>query len=319
MHPLCWVAPEVSFLLPDISLNLVAVAGHELCIYPESIRSEFIENHFPINSSGIICKNKNQNFLVFMYRGRTPEWYNKSYGHIAALHLSKIRSSFKHTTDGPESNVWGRAAVQQVPLHGLHTTNISEQDEEQKTFKTVQLVVPTISEEWAIQFTILRVFLHRSNLIENLRVCKGKKNKFLKAGYQSYFMKIFLPSTIFCTETKWINRAPHHNKNKRSFHPLKKVTNEICNYYYSHGKSYDLIWCKYFTNKQFIKCLRCNFMLICICDEKMKTKKKNIHTRTWQMYSYIFYTLVGPGKGYFSWPHHTYGIIITFSFLFVCL
>ncbi|KAK9305278.1 hypothetical protein QLX08_003636 [Tetragonisca angustula] len=38
-------------------------------------------------------------------KGRTPEWYNKSYGHLAALHLSKIRSSFKHTTDGPESKV----------------------------------------------------------------------------------------------------------------------------------------------------------------------------------------------------------------------
>lgn len=38
-------------------------------------------------------------------KGRTPEWYNKSYGHLAALHLSKIRNSFKHTTDGPESKV----------------------------------------------------------------------------------------------------------------------------------------------------------------------------------------------------------------------
>ncbi|XP_014204664.1 rho GTPase-activating protein 7 [Copidosoma floridanum] len=38
-------------------------------------------------------------------KGRTPEWYNKSYGHIAALHLSKIRNSFKHTADGPESKV----------------------------------------------------------------------------------------------------------------------------------------------------------------------------------------------------------------------
>lgn len=42
---------------------------------------------------------------VFFARGRTPEWYNKSYGHIAALHLSKIRRSFKHTSDGPESKV----------------------------------------------------------------------------------------------------------------------------------------------------------------------------------------------------------------------
>ena len=45
------------------------------------------------------------NFHFLFYRGRTPEWYNKSYGHLAALHLSKIRSSFKHTTDGPESKV----------------------------------------------------------------------------------------------------------------------------------------------------------------------------------------------------------------------
>lgn len=43
--------------------------------------------------------------FVFLCRGRTPEWYNKSYGHLAALHLSKIRNSFKHTTDGPESKV----------------------------------------------------------------------------------------------------------------------------------------------------------------------------------------------------------------------
>ncbi|XP_075226717.1 rhoGTPase activating protein [Lycorma delicatula] len=38
-------------------------------------------------------------------KGRTPEWYNKSYGHICALHLAKIRSSFKHVAEGPESKV----------------------------------------------------------------------------------------------------------------------------------------------------------------------------------------------------------------------
>lgn len=39
-------------------------------------------------------------------RGRTPEWYNKSYGHICALYLTRIRGSFKHNTEGPESKVW---------------------------------------------------------------------------------------------------------------------------------------------------------------------------------------------------------------------
>lgn len=38
-------------------------------------------------------------------KGRTPDWYNKSYGHICALYLSLIRGSFKHNTDGPESKV----------------------------------------------------------------------------------------------------------------------------------------------------------------------------------------------------------------------
>nr|CAD7601980.1 unnamed protein product [Timema genevievae] len=36
-------------------------------------------------------------------KGRTPEWYNKSYGHICALYLTRIRTSFKHNADGPES------------------------------------------------------------------------------------------------------------------------------------------------------------------------------------------------------------------------
>lgn len=38
-------------------------------------------------------------------KGRTPDWYNKTYGHICALYLSKIRNSFKHTAGGPESKV----------------------------------------------------------------------------------------------------------------------------------------------------------------------------------------------------------------------
>ncbi|XP_054270590.1 rho GTPase-activating protein 7 isoform X2 [Macrosteles quadrilineatus] len=38
-------------------------------------------------------------------KGRTPEWYNKSYGHLCAIHLARIRSSFKHSAEGPESKV----------------------------------------------------------------------------------------------------------------------------------------------------------------------------------------------------------------------
>ncbi|XP_055716216.1 rho GTPase-activating protein 7 isoform X3 [Phlebotomus papatasi] len=38
-------------------------------------------------------------------KGRTPEWYNKSYGHICSHYLSAIRNFFKHVTQGPESKV----------------------------------------------------------------------------------------------------------------------------------------------------------------------------------------------------------------------
>ncbi|XP_045519508.1 stAR-related lipid transfer protein 13 isoform X1 [Pieris brassicae] len=52
---------------------------------------------------------KGRSRLVHLARvdtmGRTPEWYNKCYGHICALYLARIRASFKHNTEGPESNV----------------------------------------------------------------------------------------------------------------------------------------------------------------------------------------------------------------------
>ncbi|XP_071534393.1 uncharacterized protein [Panulirus ornatus] len=38
-------------------------------------------------------------------RGRTPEWYNKVYGHSTAIHLTRIRESFQHHAVGPESKV----------------------------------------------------------------------------------------------------------------------------------------------------------------------------------------------------------------------
>ena len=38
-------------------------------------------------------------------RGRSPEWYTKHYGHICALHIARIRDSFSHVADGPESKV----------------------------------------------------------------------------------------------------------------------------------------------------------------------------------------------------------------------
>lgn len=38
-------------------------------------------------------------------RGRTPEWYNKAYGQLCALKINRLKNSFTHGTDGPETKV----------------------------------------------------------------------------------------------------------------------------------------------------------------------------------------------------------------------
>ncbi|XP_065371549.1 serine-rich adhesin for platelets isoform X1 [Calliphora vicina] len=38
-------------------------------------------------------------------KGKTPEWYNKSYGHISSHFLTRIRLAFKNVAEGPESKV----------------------------------------------------------------------------------------------------------------------------------------------------------------------------------------------------------------------
>jgi hypothetical protein len=37
--------------------------------------------------------------------GKTPEWYQKNYGHICALFVANIVNSFYHVATGPESKV----------------------------------------------------------------------------------------------------------------------------------------------------------------------------------------------------------------------
>uniref|UniRef100_L7M6I2 Rho gtpase-activating protein 7 n=1 Tax=Rhipicephalus pulchellus TaxID=72859 RepID=L7M6I2_RHIPC len=39
------------------------------------------------------------------FRGRTPDWYNKVYGHLCALLLVRLRDSFVQRTEGPETKV----------------------------------------------------------------------------------------------------------------------------------------------------------------------------------------------------------------------
>ena len=97
--------------------------------------------------------NRNVLFLI-VFRGRTPEWYNKSYGHIAALHLRKIRNSFKHTTDGPESKVWEKLTVQPKALHGVKICVESEVDNDNSDYQSSEVaqnpafLKPPVEEDW---------------------------------------------------------------------------------------------------------------------------------------------------------------------------
>ena len=38
-------------------------------------------------------------------KGRTPDWYNKSYGHLMAVTVAKIRDMYKQEAQGPETKV----------------------------------------------------------------------------------------------------------------------------------------------------------------------------------------------------------------------
>lgn len=45
-------------------------------------------------------------FLYFSFRGRSPEWYNRAYGHLCTHLLVKLRNSFARVrADGPETKV----------------------------------------------------------------------------------------------------------------------------------------------------------------------------------------------------------------------
>lgn len=41
----------------------------------------------------------------FRFRGRMPEWYHKNFGHVNAILVANIQSSFQQNAVGPESKV----------------------------------------------------------------------------------------------------------------------------------------------------------------------------------------------------------------------
>ncbi|XP_033101300.1 rho GTPase-activating protein 7-like isoform X2 [Anneissia japonica] len=68
------------------------------------IRGTVLASRFLIDPCG-----SGKSKITYMCRvdtkGRTVEWYNKSFGHILATMVSRIRDSFKQPADGPETKV----------------------------------------------------------------------------------------------------------------------------------------------------------------------------------------------------------------------
>ncbi|XP_022254400.1 stAR-related lipid transfer protein 13-like, partial [Limulus polyphemus] len=71
---------------------------------PGSVRGVVLASHFLVEPCGA-GKSRLTHISRVDTRGRSPEWYNKAFGHICALQLICLRDSFKHGTEGPETKV----------------------------------------------------------------------------------------------------------------------------------------------------------------------------------------------------------------------
>uniref|UniRef100_A0A671NRM2 StAR-related lipid transfer (START) domain containing 13b n=1 Tax=Sinocyclocheilus anshuiensis TaxID=1608454 RepID=A0A671NRM2_9TELE len=84
--------------LPRGTCSLVSVSiEHEDCTPIGGIRAIVMESNYllePCGSGNNTCK------------GRTPEWYNKAFGHLCAAEAARIRNSFQPIhTEGPETKI----------------------------------------------------------------------------------------------------------------------------------------------------------------------------------------------------------------------
>ncbi|XP_063414652.1 rho GTPase-activating protein 7-like isoform X2 [Mytilus trossulus] len=91
--------------LPKGSCALVSTSvDHPKVEVQEGIQGVVLVSHFLIEPCGT-GKSRIIHMSRTDLRGRTAEWYKKSYGHICVSLLERIRDSFKQDTTGPESVV----------------------------------------------------------------------------------------------------------------------------------------------------------------------------------------------------------------------
>ncbi|XP_032446752.1 stAR-related lipid transfer protein 13 isoform X1 [Xiphophorus hellerii] len=92
--------------LPKGACSLVSVSiEHEDSSATEGVRAMILESTYLLEPCGS-GKSRLTHICRVDLKGRTPDWYNKAFGHLCAAEAARIRNSFQPLiTDGPETKI----------------------------------------------------------------------------------------------------------------------------------------------------------------------------------------------------------------------
>ncbi|XP_034556503.1 stAR-related lipid transfer protein 13 isoform X2 [Notolabrus celidotus] len=92
--------------LPKGACSLVSVSiEHEDCPSLGGVRAIVLESNYLLEPCGS-GKSRLTHICRVDLKGRTPDWYNKAFGHLCAAEAARIRNSFQPLiTDGPETKI----------------------------------------------------------------------------------------------------------------------------------------------------------------------------------------------------------------------
>ncbi|XP_067220767.1 stAR-related lipid transfer protein 13 isoform X2 [Chanodichthys erythropterus] len=92
--------------LPRGTCSLVSVSiEHEDCLPVGGIRAIVMESNYLLEPCGS-GKSRLTHICRVDLKGRSPEWYNKAFGHLCAAEAARIRNSFQPIqTEGPETKI----------------------------------------------------------------------------------------------------------------------------------------------------------------------------------------------------------------------
>ncbi|XP_076876331.1 stAR-related lipid transfer protein 13 isoform X3 [Brachyhypopomus gauderio] len=92
--------------LPKGVCVLVSVSiEHEDCVSVGGVRGVVLESHYLLEPCGS-GKSRLTHICRVDLMGKSPEWYNKAFGHLCAAEVARIRSSFQPLdTEGPETKI----------------------------------------------------------------------------------------------------------------------------------------------------------------------------------------------------------------------